>query len=154
MSLLLIKLWNHRKHLTELTQLLKSSILSKTNLSMLMIMNIPSSVELIPTGIILRLKRDYYGNPDRFKGRLVARGNLWSRRGITTAELWTFLSPSSTWRAGQLLLRRRPHSQKSWTHLWKMRSFSILVHCSPKGRHIIQCWIFFRRYTRRLYKEE
>lgn len=37
---------------------------------------VPSDAEIIPSGIILRLKRNESGNPSRFKARLVCRGNM------------------------------------------------------------------------------
>lgn len=38
--------------------------------------NIPPGTRVLPSGIILRLKRDSAGLPARFKGRVVVRGNL------------------------------------------------------------------------------
>lgn len=38
--------------------------------------NIPTNTRILPSGVILRLKRDFTGLPARFKARLVARRNL------------------------------------------------------------------------------
>lgn len=49
---------------------------------------VPPDAEVIPFGIILRLNRNESVNPARFKGRLVSRSNLQSRRNITVSGLY------------------------------------------------------------------
>lgn len=49
---------------------------------------VPEDAEVIPSGMILRLKRDEDGKPARFEARLVARGNLQNDDALSFSDLY------------------------------------------------------------------